>query len=129
MVKDIEQVNVTRHEGESDSPQGVRAPAVDIVGTGAEYVMTVEMPGVGQDAANVAVDEGILTVRGTVDAAEGERFDHQEYVTAGFERRFTLSPDINQESINASMNNGVLTVHLPKREEAKLKKIQIEASE
>jgi len=128
MAKDIEQVNVTRHEGENDAPREVRVPVVDIVRTGTEYVMTAEMPGVGRDGAEAVVDEGVLNLRGRVGGDAAKRFDHQEYVAADFERRFTLSPEIDQGRITATMDNGVLTVHLPKREEAKLRKIQIQTS-
>ena len=120
MAKEVEQVDVTR---EDERP--LRAPAVDIVELDSEYVLSAEMPGVGREDAELTVDEGVLYVRGKATCACPGKVDHQEFARADFERAFSLSDDVDPAKITAEVEDGVLRVHLAKREQAKLRKIKI----
>jgi len=120
MAKEVEQVDVTREE-----ERPLRAPAVDIVELDSEYVLSAEMPGVGREDAELTVDEGVLYVRGKATGACPGKVDHQEFACADFERAFSLSDDVDPAKITAEVEDGVLRVHLAKREQAKLRKIKI----
>ena len=120
MAKEVQQVDVTREE-----ERPLRAPAVDIVELDSEYVLSAEMPGVGREDAELTVDEGVLYVRGKAECACPGKADHQEFACADFERAFSLSDDVDPAKITAEVEDGVLRVHLAKREQAKLRKIKI----
>ncbi|MCB2154155.1 Hsp20/alpha crystallin family protein [bacterium] len=100
-------------------------PPVDIYETEHELVVVADMPGVAKEDVNVHVDDGILTLEGrSKHALEGEpRF--REYTLQNFYRQFQLGEQIDQEKINASLKNGVLTIALPKAEKAKPKQIAV----
>lgn len=97
-------------------------PQFEIAETDDGYTVAAELPGLGRDNVEVVVDEGILTIRGEKKAAEkkeGKSYLFSERAYGAFERRFSLPETVRQEAISAAYENGVLTLTLPKRPEAK----------
>lgn len=100
-------------------------PVVDIYETQDGLVVLADLPGVSQESMRVEVDNNILTIEGTShDETPGEVI-HQEYELLNFFRQFELSDKVDQEKISAELKQGVLTLHLPKAEEAKPRKIPV----
>ena len=103
------------------------APAVDIRETREEYQLLADMPGVSKDDIEVVMDGAELTVTGhRRSAAVKGDYLHRESKEYSFRRTFEIDPSINSARIAAKMVNGVLTVHLPKAEAVKPRKIDIE---
>lgn len=102
-------------------------PMVDICENPDAIRLMANMPGVDQKAVDVTVEKGVLTIAGKaeLEAPEGYDLVGQEYAVGRFRRDFTLSEQVDTEGIKARMANGVLEVTLPKREEVKMRKIDI----
>jgi HSP20 family protein len=85
------------------------------------------MPGVDKGAVDIRLDKGVLTIKGTVDAAKYEALKpiYSEYNVGNFIRTFTVSTKIDGAAISAGMADGVLTVTLPKAAEAVAKRIKV----
>ena len=114
---------------ESTRPGLVFTPAVDIFETEKEITLLADMPGVSNEGVHIHLEENQLTIRGEV-AAESSGSGtpvYTEYRSGDYYRTFTLSNIINQSKIEASMKDGVLTVVLPKAEEAKPRQISVSA--
>jgi HSP20 family molecular chaperone IbpA len=107
----------------------VITPPVDIYETDNEYVLKADMPGVAKDNVNITFNNNELEITGKVDEqyTSNENMTYREYTLFNYYRKFVVSNAINPEGISASLENGVLTIKLPKREEAKPKKIEIKA--
>jgi HSP20 family molecular chaperone IbpA len=111
-------------EGTRNQERNV-APPVDIYETPDGLVVMADLPGVAQDDLDVRVDNNILTIRGiSRHAAPGEPV-HREYELINFFRQFELGERIDQGKISAELKHGVLTLNLPKAEEAKARKIEV----
>jgi len=117
----------TRSDTESTRQVRQFVPDVDIYETSDSLMLVADMPGVRPDHLNVRLEKNILTIHGEVEPLNvGERnIIAGEYETGDYYRAFTLSEEINQDGIEASMKNGVLTLRLPKAERAKPRKIQV----
>jgi HSP20 family protein len=103
-------------------------PRVDIWENSEALHMQLEMPGVGPDAVDVRLEEGVLTVLGRVPASvPGERV-LSEYEVGNYERAFRVSEAIDPNRIEARMRNGVLNLTLAKAEAAKPKRIAVHAA-
>lgn len=102
-------------------------PAVDIYEGGNEITVRADMPGVTRDRLQVQVDGNNLAIEGqaAIDMLEGMESLHADVHTTRFRRSFTLSNEIDAGNINAEMNDGVLTLHLPKRAELQPRKIEV----
>jgi HSP20 family protein len=103
-------------------------PTVDLIDQNGEYLLTAELPGMTQDDIEVDVQDDVLTLRGEKsESAEHEDKDHRLYERSygSFERSFTLPRAVDSEGVTADYENGVLTVHIPKTEVAKGRKIAI----
>ena len=100
-------------------------PAVDIYETLDGLVVKADLPGVTKDGLDLRVENNLLTIRGRAShCAPGEML-YREYQLANFFRQFELSDKVDQQSISAELKHGVLTLNLPKAEEAKPRKIEV----
>jgi HSP20 family protein len=105
-------------------------PAMDVSESDNQYVITIELPGVGKDDVHVELGEGMVTVRGEKKSEREEKKDRQRYMERSygvFSRSFRLPPDAEVDRIDASFRDGVLTLTVAKTEEAKPRTISIKA--
>jgi HSP20 family molecular chaperone IbpA len=112
---------------ETARPEPVYMPAVDICEDANAIRLIADMPGADQKSVDVSVENGVLTVEGngSVEPPDGYELVGQEYAVGRFRRDFTLSDQVDVEGIKAKVNNGVLELTIPKREEVKTRKIEI----
>jgi HSP20 family protein len=104
------------------------APAVDIYETQNELVVKADLPDVNEKDIDVRVENNLLTIRGErkfEKSVSEENFLRVERTYGSFSRSFSLPNTVNAESIGAEYKNGVLTVTLPKREEAKPRQVKV----
>ena len=104
-------------------------PRVDIWQTENEVVLTADMPGIDDQAVDVDLDRDVLTVRGKcmLEIPQGYNLAYQEFETGDFERSFRISDEVDRESIDAVVKNGVLAIHLSKAKEEQPRKISVKA--
>lgn len=104
-------------------------PNVDIVELPEELLLLADMPGLGTDLIDVRFEDGTLTIHGRVPARQpaSTRFVTREYGIGDFHRTFRVSEQIDASRISAEYADGVLTLHLPKSEAAKPRRIVVEA--
>jgi HSP20 family protein len=105
-------------------------PHVDILEKDDELVLVADMPGVKSDAIDINFEDGVLTIEGAVEPRYEEKADFLlcEYGIGDFYRTFRVSEQVDSNRIHADYANGVLTVHLPKAEQAKPRKIMVKAA-
>ena len=107
-----------------------RFPKVDIAETKENFLITADLPGIDEINVNITLDDGILTIKGEkktdTEDKQGE-FYSRERSYGEFQRSFEVPAIIDENKIDASFSNGVLTVKMPKTPEAKkeVKKILI----
>jgi HSP20 family protein len=104
------------------------APAVDIYETEHELVVKADLPDVNPQDLDIRVENNILTIRGErkfEDKVNEENYLRVERSYGSFSRSFSLANSVNSEAIKADYQNGVLTLSIPKREEAKPKQIKV----
>jgi HSP20 family protein len=107
-------------------------PPVDIYETDQhEIVLKAELPGVAREDIDIRVENNTLTIRGErkrQQEAKQENYHRVERLYGGFSRSFSLPSTVNTEQVKAEFRDGVLTVTLPAREEAKPRQIQVAVS-
>jgi HSP20 family protein len=111
-----------------DSALTTWAPAVDIYETENELVVKADLPDVDEKDLDVRVEDNTLTIRGErkfEKSVTEDNFLRVERAYGAFSRSFSLPHTVNAEAIQAGYKNGVLNVHIPKREEAKPKQIKV----
>jgi HSP20 family protein len=104
-------------------------PAIDVRENETDYKIVAELPGMSKDDVKISVTDNIVTIRGEKKAQVEENNEnwHQTERTYGaFERSFTLGTSVDPSGVKARFENGVLTVTLPKSEEARPREVQIE---
>ena len=112
---------------EQTKPGPVFSPDVDIFENEKEIVLLADMPGVKANDLNIDLRDNTLSLIGEVsdDVGEGEEGIVVEYQTGRYVRQFTLSEVVNQENIDAKLDDGVLRLTLPKVEKATPRKITV----
>jgi HSP20 family protein len=104
------------------------APALDISERKDAYLVTVEVPGVNADDLDITLEDGLLTIQGerqlTSESSE-QQYHRVERRYGAFRRSITLPAHVMAEGIQASFEDGVLQILVPKAEEAKPRRIQI----
>lgn len=104
------------------------SPAVDIYETGEELVLTAEVPGMDDKDIEIKLEDNTLSLRGErkfEKETKEENYHRIERAYGTFYRSFTLPPYVDQESIKAEHENGVLKIRLPKKSETKPRKVEI----
>ena len=112
---------------EATIPARVFLSNTDIYETADALNVVLEMPGVEKDNVEIRVEDGILSVQGSLDLSKytGLQPLYTEYNVGHYARSFQLSSKVDQTKISAEMKDGVLTLKLPKAEEAKPRTIQV----
>jgi HSP20 family protein len=114
---------------EQTTPGLVFTPAVDIFETEKEIALLADMPGVKADDLTIDLRDNTLTL--SAECTPIERSDEEgilvEYESGKYYRQFTLGEVVDQEKIDARLENGVLRLSLPKVEKATPKKITVKA--
>jgi HSP20 family protein len=104
------------------------APALDISERKDAYLVTVELPGITPEDLDITMEDGLLTIQGerqfTSESSE-QQFHRVERRYGAFRRSITLPAHVMAEEIQASFEDGVLQILVPKAEEAKPKRIQV----
>jgi len=118
-------------EPEATSQRAVAplVPPVDIIEDGDGITVRADLPGVSREGLSIGVDGDTLTVEASVSLGESANVQpvYAEVRTAQYKRSFVLSRDLDTGKINASIRNGVLTLQVPKREQAKPRRIEVKA--
>jgi HSP20 family protein len=112
---------------EKTVPGRYYAPFADIYETDEALCVVMEMPGVEKKDLEVALENGVLRIDGRIDFSKYDGMEpvYTEYNVGHYTRSFTLSSKIDQEKIGAQLEDGVLTLTLPKAKEAQPRRISI----
>jgi len=112
---------------ETTIPARVFVPTADIYESQDALTVILEMPGVDKNDVDVRVEEGLLKIEGRLDLSKYDGLQplYTEYNVGHYARSFRLSSKIDQNAIGAELKDGVLSVTLPKAEEAKPRTIQV----
>ena len=104
-------------------------PPVDISEDAEGITLVADMPGVSSDRLDVHVDNDTLLIEGQakIDMPEGMEPLYADVHATHYRRSFALSSELDANGIDASLNNGVLSVRIPKRAEVKPRKIEVRA--
>ena len=115
---------------ESTRPGRTYQPEVDIYETRDGLWLWADMPGVDEKSLNVHLADGVLTIEGGVSLEDYKDLSpvYTEYNVGNYQRRFSLSRDIDTDKIEARLENGVLELKLPKGEKAKPRQITVSKS-
>jgi HSP20 family protein len=116
--------------GERTANRPVFVPPSDIYETNDSIVVLAEMPGVGPDGIDITLERRVLTIRGHGAGNDHREYQrvYSEYTDGDYERVFTLSDNIDRDRIEATLQDGVLHLVLPKAETAKPRRINLKTS-
>ncbi|QIE30418.1 Hsp20/alpha crystallin family protein [Caballeronia sp. SBC2] len=118
---------VARHSNAQAQKGPTIVPAVDIYEDAHGITLWADLPGVSRDRLNVRVQDGSLFIEGeaSIDTPDGLRLHHAEIRAPRFARAFSLSADFDTSKIDANLNDGVLKLSIPRREEARPRRIEV----
>jgi HSP20 family protein len=120
-------------ESSGASSGGSWVPPIDVFETKEKFVVAVELAGVSPDEVELSVEDSTLTIKGHrdffyQDATGEDSFQRVERRYGSFARSLSLPATVNADAIEASFDRGVLSIEVPKVEEAKQKRITIKAT-
>ena len=110
---------------------GYRGLPLDVVENEEGYVVKASVPGINPDDVEITIEEDVLSIKGefTKDSeAEEETYLIRERRAGGFGRSIRFPVEVNVEAVEATYENGVLTLNVPKVEEVKPKRVAIKVS-
>src|SRR5438445_4153021 len=123
----VQQKRELEKKEEATIPARIFLPTADIYETKDALSVILEMPGVEKNNVDVRVEDGVLYVEGRLDFSKYQNLQplYTEYNIGHYSRSFRLSSKIDQNKIGAELKDGVLSLLLPKVEEAKPRTIQV----
>ncbi|MGL4967044.1 MAG: Hsp20/alpha crystallin family protein [Inquilinus sp.] len=123
----VQQKREVEKREEITVPSRVFLPTTDIYETQDALNVVMDMPGVQKSNIDVAIEDGVLRVNGRIDFGKYEELQpiYTEYNIGHYSRSFRLSSKIDQTKISAELKDGVLSLVLPKVEEAKPRAISV----
>lgn len=104
----------------------VYTPRFDLWEGSDEFVLYGDLPGVSPDDLEIEFEDGRLTVQGRVQSEAERKYVSVEYGIGDFYREFLLGESVNAAGITAELKNGVVTIHLPKPEASKPRRIEVQ---
>jgi HSP20 family protein len=124
---EVQQKREVEKPQETTVPARFYQPTTDIFEEEGSLTVVMEMPGVQKDNVGITIEKNVLDVEGKIDFSTYEDLEpvYTEYNVGHYKRSFSLSSKIDQSKISAEMDNGLLTLILPKAEEAKPRTIRI----
>ncbi|MCM2370314.1 Hsp20/alpha crystallin family protein [Aporhodopirellula aestuarii] len=115
--------------GNGQPTQSTYQPRFDIWEGDEELILYGDLPGVSSDDLEIHFENRQLTIHGKVSRChDGEGCLYSEYGVGDFQRTFTIGEAINGDAISAELHDGVLTLHLPKSDHAKPRRIEVKAN-
>jgi HSP20 family protein len=123
----VQQKRELEKKEETTIPARVFLPTADIYETNDALNVVLEMPGVDKGGVDIRVEDGVLQIEGRLDFSKYKGLQplYTEYNVGHYSRSFRLSSKIDQNKIGAELKDGVLSLVLPKVEEAKPRTIQV----
>jgi HSP20 family protein len=118
-----------RRGEDTDSPSAVWSPSTDLVETDDDFRLHLDVPGMTKDDITINLQNRTLTVSGERSSErtdESEEFVRVERAFGTFHRTFTLPDTVDADHIEATYDNGVLTISVPKTEERTRRQIEIQ---
>ncbi len=126
-VPSVQAETAARRE-ETRAQERYITPPVDIFETKDGLTVIADLPGVEQDALDVRVADGVLTLHGKTTHIAPGTLIAQEYELLNFYRQFELPQAVDADRISAQLKHGILTLHLPIKEKAKPRQIEVQVS-
>jgi len=116
-----------KQEQRERSPEITLRPPVDICEDADGITIRADMPGVSRDRLQIKVDRDALVIEGDmqIDMPEGMEALFADVRATHYRRSFALSRELDLDAIDATLNNGVLSVRIPKRAEVRPRKIEV----
>jgi HSP20 family protein len=123
----VQQKREVEKKTEGTTPGRAFVPVTDIFETPEALTVVLEMPGVDRNSIEASVEDDIVTIEGRIDFSKykGMQPVYTEYNVGHYARSFQNSNKVDQSKISAQMKDGVVTIVLPKSEQAKPRKIQV----
>lgn len=124
-------VDIPESQEMTTQPEGTRtreryvSPPVDIYEMPDGLVVMADLPGITHEHLDIRVDNHVLTIRAQAVHAPQAEPTYREYELVNYFRQFELSDKVDEAKIHADLKHGVLTLNLPKAEEAKPRKIAV----
>jgi HSP20 family protein len=125
-----DQSSVARRDTEQPTRRITLTPAVDIYEDSQGVTLWADLPGVTKDKLDVKVHDSSLSIEAeaVVTTPANLRLQHAEVREPHFARTFTLSPDFDTSKIEASLQDGVLKLTIPRRDEARPRRIEVKTN-
>ena len=115
---------------QTDTTRPLLRPAMDVIENDNAITFRLDLPGLSVDDVNVELEDNVLTISGeTGDTIEeeGDRYHYRERYTGSFQRSLRLPNTIDGDQVDASFENGVLNIVLPKLAQAQPKRIEVKS--
>jgi HSP20 family protein len=129
-VAERDQKPAARREADQPSRRMTLTPAVDVFEDSQGITLWADLPGVTKDKLEVKVHDGNLYIEAeaVVPTPAGLRLQHAEIREPRFARAFSLSPDFDTSKIDANLQDGVLKLTIPRRDEARPRRIEVQTN-
>lgn len=124
--------SLPRSFSQEEMASGGWSPSVDIYESENEIVLEAELPGMRREDFEVSIENNVITLKGErrfEKKEEGDNYHRVERSYGSFTRSFSLPRTVSAEETSADFKNGILRVSLPKREEAKARRIEVTGDE
>jgi HSP20 family molecular chaperone IbpA len=134
MTEQIKEFETTKEEVatpdgvESTRPGRTYVPRADIYEKEDGILVLADLPGVDENSLDIVLEKGVLTIDGQASQVwpEGYNLAHYEYDVGNYHRAFKLSEEVDQDKIEATIKNGVLTLSMPFAAGPRTRKIQVQ---
>jgi len=129
-IAERDQEAIARHEGNQPARRMTLTPAVDVFEDSQGITLWADLPGVTKEKLDVKVHDGNLYIEAeaVIPTPAGLRLQHAEIREPRFARAFSLSADFDTSKIFANLQNGVLKLTIPRRDEARPRQVEVQTN-